>query len=362
MGFNKKFFTTGGIVASSPAAADEANFNTVLYTGNSTNDQSITGVGFQPDFVWIKARNTTASGTSFHGLWDSVRGTGGHLYSDLTNQETNTPNRLYSFDLDGFSLGNGVDPEYIGDRDYVAWCWKAGGAAVSGTGTGGASSVSYSANTDAGFSIVKFTAPSGGNVNFTATHGLSTTPELVITKVTSRGGTWHVWSQYLSNTLNNYLKLNDNNAEITFANMWGTGQTSSVISLRTDASAYSGEDHIAYCFHSVDGYQRVGSYTGDSSTNRIIYTTDDGTSTGNGGFQPRWVMIKAYQSSFTGSNWRVYDIVRGDDLWLRANGSDTETPQSSFEFDSSVTNGFRITDNRGDLNQSGDKFLFLAIA
>jgi hypothetical protein len=172
-------------------------FNPVLYTGNSTNDQSVTAVGFQPDFVWIKSRNTTASGTSYHGLWDSVRGTGGQLYSSLPNEETNTPNRLYSFDLDGFSLGNGVDPEYIGNRDYVAWNWKSGGAPTT-TNSAGAGNVptagsvkidgadsttalagtiaatSISANTEAGFSIVSYTG--NCNLNNTIGHGLGISP------------------------------------------------------------------------------------------------------------------------------------------------------------------------------------------
>ena len=352
MGFNKKFFTTGGIVASSPAAVptNTDNFQPVLYTGNG-GTQSITSLDFQPDLVWLKSRETTRN----HMLSTSVQQQYNYISSNLTNAEATSSARITSLDSNGFTIGTSANVNAT-DVDYVAWCWKAGGAAVSGTGTGGVTSVNQSANTDAGFSIVEFSTPASGNG--TATHGLNETPEFIIYKRTSNTGQWTIY--HSATGVDKFLFFTSIEAA-TDTGVWSTPSLTTVpVNVGKNVSANS--DYIAYCFHSVDGYQRVGSYTGDSSTNRIIYTTDDGTSTGNGGFQPRWVMIKAYESSFTGTNWRIYDIVRGDDLYLRANGSNTETSQSSFEFDSSVTNGFRITDNRGDLNQSGDKFLFLAIA
>jgi hypothetical protein len=53
-------------------------FNTVLYTGDGTTARSITGVGFQPDWLWVKSRSTTY----YHGLWDVVRTNKSALYSN----------------------------------------------------------------------------------------------------------------------------------------------------------------------------------------------------------------------------------------------------------------------------------------
>ena len=81
-------------------------FNTKLYTGNdSTNAQ--TGVGFQPDWVWAKARTSTTG--SSHRLYDSVRGVTKQLRIENANAEI-TDTELTSFDSDGFTIdddGNG---------------------------------------------------------------------------------------------------------------------------------------------------------------------------------------------------------------------------------------------------------------
>ena len=338
------------------AYSDPAAVGQTLYNGTPTNINFL-GMAFQPDLVWIKDRDNAEN----HNLADSVRGAQKFIFSNLTSQEFTSANYLTSFDSNGFSLGSDSTSNRP-NTDFVAWCWKAGGSAVSNTdgvtsGSVTAVTSTVSANQEAGFSICEFTTPSSGKPSWG--HGLSQAPELIIVKNAGSTGQWLIYAP----SILGQKELRFTLAEATSYTPDFISIDSSKIDLGSSSFNIGGSsEHINYNFHSVDGYQRVGSYTGDSSTNRIIYTTDDGTSTGNGGFQPRWVMIKAYESSFTGTNWRIYDIVRGDDLYLRANGADVETPQSSFEFDSSVTNGFRITDNRGDLNQSGDKFLFLAIA
>jgi len=334
-------------------------------------------MAFQPDLVWIKSRNT-GTGTSYHGLWDSVRGTGGHLYSSLPNQETNTPNRLYSFDSNGFSLGNGIDPEYIGNNNYVAWCWKAAGAAntynvleggtvtsdstASGAGiTAGTITTGWevSANRDAGFSIVSFTAPSTEQ-NFTVGHGLSQKPDMVILK-SRDGGAWFVWHKDLSQE-SYYLYLTDSYGESDLTQdtrIWGQQSfTDSVISTRSDYTVLNNHDCISYCFHSVDGYQKVGSYQG-SGVARTVYTTDDGTSTGNGGFQPRFVMIKRSNGS---GRWLMIDYERTPSLGLAANLNNSEGGSWGISF---LANGFTLNGlsaSDGETNASGGIYIYLAIA
>ena len=338
MGLNKRLISSEAAAAVVPTNTD--NFAPVLYTGNSTNDQSVTGVGFQPDFVWIKSRNT-GTGTTYHGLWDSVRGTGGHLYASIPNGETNTPNRLYSFDSDGFSLGNGVDPEYIGNNNYVAWCWKAGGAAVSNTD--GTITSQVSANTDAGFSIVKYTKTA--TVPGTIGHGLNAAPEIIFEKRTDDVRYWNVRVEGI--TANNQtLYLNQPTGVSTHPSLdlWTT-PTDSVFGYSTALAGAS--DNIAYCFHSVDGYQKVGSYGGNSTSGRLINT----------GFQPRFVLIKTTNAT---SNWFILDAVRGGTQDLRANSTNAEeTRTNGVTF---VSNGFEIDDTSVGFNNSGTNYIYLAIA
>jgi len=345
-----------------------------LYTGNSTNDQSVTDVRLQPDLVWIKSRNT-GTGTAYHGLWDSVRGTGGQLYSSLPNQETNTPNRLYSFDPDGFSLGNGSDPEYIGNNDYVAWCWKAGGststyniddvgyatASAAGLDSGTINPTGASVNTATGFSIVKHKGTGGTG---TVGHGLSTTPELIIRKDLDAATDWWVYvpaSPYFS-----YLNHADpfgltNNAAYSYNQ---TTPTSNVFSV---GNAYSGNvnnnNYIAYCFHSVDSYQRVGSYQGSGAAGKIVYTDSNGDGTGTGAFKPRFLMTKRTDTG--GTDWHIWDSIRnpsnplGDVLFPNEPYAETDYSAYPHNF---LSNGFSIDTNNGAFNGLNGTYIYLAIA
>ena len=164
-------------------------FNTVLYTGNGST-QSITGVGFQPDWVWLKSR----SDTSFHRLQDSVRGATKEIYTNATNAEGTDSNTITSFDSDGFSLGTAAD--YNGSsRTFVAWNWLAGGTASSNTD--GSITSSVSANTTSGFSIVSYT---GTGANATVGHGLGVAPKMIITKARGTTNNWGTYHESLGNT------------------------------------------------------------------------------------------------------------------------------------------------------------------
>ena len=136
-------------MAYSTISKPSLHFNTKLYTGNG-GTQSITGVGFQPDWVWLKKRNSTAD----HGLYDAVRGVTKQLYSNDTAAEATNANSLTAFGTDGFSIG--TSSMINGNSDtFASWNWKAGGSASSNSN--GSITSSVSASTDAGFSIVAFT-------------------------------------------------------------------------------------------------------------------------------------------------------------------------------------------------------------
>ena len=104
------------------------HFNTKLYTGNATDNTGITGVGFRPDWTWLKDRTNA----NHHRIYDSVRGATKAIYSSLTSAEGTVTTGLKSFDSDGFTLGTGSD-ENGNSANFVSWNWKAGGTAPSKT-------------------------------------------------------------------------------------------------------------------------------------------------------------------------------------------------------------------------------------
>ena len=246
------------------------SFATEIYTGNS-GTQSIT-TGFKPDFSWIKARNIAYN----HALVDSVRGRNSTLISDLTNAanpNSGVDKDLISFDTNGITVGP-VNQAYINPSyNMVSWNWKAGG--TPSINTDGTITSVVSANQAAGFSIVKFTSPFNGQ---TAGHGLSSTPEMIILKVVNASATWYVWTPAL--TSGNSLALNDSRAQNT--DLAFTVNSTTFTTNFTNTSY----EYIAYCFTSISGYSKVGSYTSNNTSLTI-----------NVGFTPGLVLIKNIDTS-----------------------------------------------------------------
>jgi hypothetical protein len=262
----------------------ETQFNVVLYTGDGTDDKAITGVGFQPDMVWIKSRSNAFS----HNIYDSVRGVSKRIQPNLTNAESSPISGVKSFDADGFTLGNDTDDtNFTSGVTYVAWCWKAGGTAVSNTD--GSITSQVSANVDAGFSIVSYTG--NGTNPSTIGHGLGVVPAMIITRVRSTTGEWPVYHQSLTPDYTLYLYATY--AASTYQNRYDySAFTSSVYSSHATSGGEintSGQTYIAYCFAEIEGFSKFGSYVGNGSTNGpFVYT---GT-----GFKPAFVMIKRTDS------------------------------------------------------------------
>ena len=323
------------------------NFNTVLYTGNGST-QSITGVGFQPDFVWIKVRS--AAGYN-HVVFDSTRGATKRIYPNDTAAE-NSSGQLSSFDSDGFSFSGGGSSNVSG-QNMVAWCWKAtGGTTSAGSGTGGVSSVTHQVNNDAGFSIINFTEGTG--TSSSVNHGLDATPDLIITRRRTMGGAWMVWHNALSGS--QYLRLNENNAVASSTNVWnGTAPNATSVSLGpwlTESDDYGPQTRIMYAFHSVAGYSKFGSYTGNGSTNGPIVET---------GFEPAFVMFKRTDIA---DNWILLDNKRSTSN-PRINALfpnlDAAELTSGFSTDF-LTNGFQLKTSDGSMNSNGGTYIYMAFA
>jgi hypothetical protein len=316
-------------------------FNTLLYTGNSTA-RSLTGVGFQPDWVWIKSR----SNTYHHELYDVARGVQKGLNSNRTNAEE-TRSGLTSFDSDGFSIGTAGRENNNGDTK-VAWNWKAGGSASSNSN--GSITSTVSANTTAGFSIVSYTG-AGGSSN--VGHGLGVAPNFIIAKNRDSGSlSWFVSNDAIGWTKR--LKLDGTNTAATNVAFGDTDPDSTKFYLQDNNLNTSGQDHIAYCFAEKKGYSKFGSYTGNGNADgTFVYT----------GFSPAWVMIKNTEGT---DNWNIYDNKRlgynTNYSFLIANESNAENTTTSTANLDILSNGFKVRASTGHLNTSGDKYIYMAFA
>jgi hypothetical protein len=323
-------------------------FNTKPYAGNNST-QSITGVGFQPDWVWLKSRSDAGE----HTLYDSVRGATKRLDSAATDSEDTVTNGLTSFDSDGFSLGAGGNENSA--SSIVSWNWKASGSTASNTdGTNITSTVS--ANTTAGFSIVSYTG--SGTISDTVGHGLGTTPNVVIIKNRDTGTSgWNVHHSSLSSGYN--LQLQATSAQF---NSTGQGHIGTVGSSTfgfvagssgNDQVNDSSEKYIAYCFAEKKGFSKFGSYTGNGNTDgTFVYT----------GFKPAWFIVK--KSSASGDSWVIIDSKRFPhnfvDKFIYADESDAES--GSAERLDFLSNGIKIRATHSFINTSGATYIYMAFA
>ena len=322
------------------------NFNTVLYTGNGTAagvTKVVNTVGFKPDLVWVKSRSTAAH----NGLFDVARGVGWVIYSNLANGEAKaTGYHLKSFDTDGFTMEGNSNVTNLNNITYVAWCWKAGDALINNTD--GANIISQvSVNTDAGFSVVKWTGD--GNTSSTIGHGLTPNgqPMLVIIKDIDASSDWMVLTNNLwASPTTKFLKLNLTNALGTSS---GTPYLVNNTVFKNVNRNVNGNEHIAYCFHSVEGFSKFGSYVGTGVSGNSIVT----------GFNPAFLMAKRTSST---SDWYVIDNKRNPNnprnRWLNASTNGAEyTPTYGVEF---LSNGFSFIST--DLNGTGQSWTYMAFA
>ena len=324
------------------------HFNTKLYTGNSTDNHTISGVGFQPDFLWIKDRDRSGYN---HRLQDSVRGSTKSLISNLTNTEQTNADAVKSFNSDGFVLGDDTgNGSFNGNSNFVSWNWKANGAGVANTD--GDINSTVSANTTAGFSIVKYT---GNGLNDQRIgHGLGARPTWWMIKRLNSADDWIVYHHgYASNWYDDsYMYLNTNNSIMGSVNT-GTGNpTNSVFYIgNSDKTGKSGDDYIAYVFAEKTGYSKFGSYTGNGYANGpFVYT----------GFKPAWVLHKKVSAA---DDWNIFDNKRNPknvvDKYLIPNNNGAEGSSTNRDF---LSNGFRIRSSSSYVNLSGATFIYAAFA
>jgi hypothetical protein len=311
------------------------SFNTVIYTGNGSN-RSISGVGFQPDLVWLKNR----SAANYHILTDSITGANKQLYSNAIEPQQSDAGIITGFNTVGFDIGLSVAVN-ANSQNYVAWCWKAGGAAI--TNTNGSIASQVSANVDSGFSVVKYT---GNQSNATIGHGLDTAPKVIIAKSTTVSQNWAVYHYDLGT--GKWLMLNGTNGSITENIFGGVHPSATTFNLNGNVVVNaSGSTNIAYCFSEKAGFSKFGSYSGVVNSSNPIDL----------GFEPAFILVKRYSSA---ENWVIFDNKRSNNF-LMPDKSDAEITVSS---NSPVftSTGFYFNGISSGWNVSGSSYIYMAFA
>ena len=325
--------------------------NTVLYTGDGDlTSHPITGVGFSPDWIWIKRRD----GANAHQTYDSVRTLGYVLSTNKTDAEADETSKFVSIDSDGFTIKSNAGSHNLLNATYVSWNWR-GSDSTAVSNTDGTITSTVSANTTAGFSVVTYTG--NGTNPSTIGHGLGAVPKFIISKartgspLTTTEQEWNCYSAELGN--DKKIILNNTNAVASSSNWGSTTPTSSVYTVGAGGTNGSGSDFVAYCFAEVEGFSKFGSYTGNGSTDgTFIYT----------GFRPAFVMVK---SSSNTEGWYMWDSSRdaynASGRWLSANASDAELDYTSSYPHDLLSNGFKIR-HAANTNQSGRTYIYMAFA
>ena len=313
-----------------------------LWTGNGTS-QTITGLGFEPDLAWIKARSTTYQ----HSVYDAVRTTSaGRLATDQTLAEVSNGANNPSFTSDGITVRSVLNDNGSG-QTFVGWMWDAGTSTV--TNTSGTISAQVRANPTAGFSVVTYTGVGGVS---TIGHGLGVAPSFFVVKNRTQASDWECYFATLGNTTR--IVLNSTAAQVTGVNGWNsTSPTSTVFTVNGGtAGNTAGNNHLAYCFAAVAGYSAFGKYTGNGAVDGpFVYL----------GFRPRYLLIKA--SAGTASSWLVIDTTRMPnnpaDLYLLADSAGAEGP---FTYLDITANGFKIRTTNSGVNTSTATYIYMAFA
>jgi hypothetical protein len=334
----------------------------VTYTGNGTT-QTISGLEFSPDFIWIKSRTTSGYN---HALQNTNSGIQYLMRSNLTNGEVFQESNGYvsATTSNGFTVvpgDQGAQTVNASSNNYVAWCWKAGGnsntfniddvgyatASAAGLTAGALTPSGASINTKSGFSIIKATKSSGIQ---TISHGLTQAPTFIIAKNTTNTSNWPVWHTSLG--AGNGMILDDTLSSYANDYLASTLPTSSVFYVNSFGST-SSHTYIYYLWHDVPGLQKFGSYTGNGLADGPVVIT---------GFRPRWILTK--RTNTTGS-WILHDTERDKynptQIQLYPNLANKEDIFSPNARDV-LSNGFKLRGDDAFTNASGSTYIYAAFA
>ena len=318
------------------------HFNTKLYTGTGSQ-QTISGVGFESDFSWIKLRDQN---TANHELFDTIRGATKYLNSNLNVAEQTDAQKIQSWNADGFVIGTNGNVNQ-NTANFASWNWLANGAGSANTD--GSISSTVSANTTSGFSIVKWTG--NGSAGATIGHGLGSAPSAIFVKGLSALSNWSSYHSVLGNT--GYMRLDGTGAFTTASTYWNnTSPDNDVFTVGTTGNINaSGNDFVAYCFAEKTGYSKFGSYVGNGNADgAFVYT----------GQKSAFIMLK---NTTRAASWLMFDNKRlgynVDNNEVVANTNAAEETYDQLDF---LSNGFKTRTNGTSINLNGDTYIYMAFA
>ena len=332
-----------------PAVANGADyFATSLYTGTGSAGQSVSGLNFQPDWVWFKARSEARD----HAVFDSVRGVEKRLHPSKDQEEDDSGTGLTAFNSDGYTFGSNNANGKSG-VDFVSYAWKSGSSTA--TNTDGTISAQVRVSQTSGISIATYTG--NGTSGATIGHGLGVAPAWWVMKSRSHSGMWVLRHKDVANT--HYLQWDTDHApRNAISDVTGDADaTSTVIPVGSADANNSGRTHVAYIFSEVPGFSAIGKYTGNGST----------SGTGpfiNLGFRPAWIMCKNITAV---SNYRIFDSTRDPinyaDRRLFVDSTSAESQNSTQRVDI-LSNGFRILGNgsASTFNINNHEIIYVAFA
>ena len=320
-------------------------------------------------WAWIKNRDATDS----HVLVDRVRGVGVEVHTDgtTTTPETTNMDTVNRFLQRGVQIGRDVTVN-TANESYVLWQWLVGDSATTGSSigagsisTGVPSLASTALAADAGhFSVVSWT----GNETAGATvgHGMGGEPEFIIAIARAESGeNKPVYHKFMTSDTD-HLKINEGNGQSTAGTtIWDvSAMSSTLIGLGAAVQSNSNNGMIAYCFRSVPGVCKIGTYIGNGDGTGS--DTVDGPYV-NCGFKPRWIMFKWVSGgSLSGEGWLVKDTTRqvlnpNDDADLIPSGTNAEAAGATHGADI-LADGFKLRGGGGAVNKSGATYLYVAMA
>jgi hypothetical protein len=321
----------------------EDYFKALLFTGTHASVPTVT-VGWKSDFLWLKSRTQTYD----HNLLDTTRGGTKKIFSNKNDAESSTGDSV-TFNATTFQpSGQAINESGQGTNNMMSWNWKCNGGTTV-TNNDGSHTSTVQANPTAGFSIVTYTGTGSG---FTLGHGLGAAPEIIINKGLSDSHGWIVGATADSANLSKVLILNDTDVSTTATANFNAAPTSSVYTIGTAGGVNNnGQNYISYLFRSIQGYSKIGVYTGNGGSNGTFINT---------GFKPRFFMLKGTGNV---SSWCMYDTARdpinraSQKFWANENNAEQSTGAMDF-----LSNGIKMRTSDNDFNGDGNPYLYMAFA
>ena len=317
------------------------HFNTKLYTGTGSS-QSITGVEFQPDWIWHKYRG----GSGGHNLFDSVRGATKRLRSNTTGTEATGADTLTSFDSDGFSLGADTTGDGVNLSGYnnVSWNWKAGGTAPSKTykvvvvsDSGNKFRFRNSADTATfGSSAVTLDLQEGGTYTFDGSDSTNSSHPFVLGTSSGVDGSYSTGVTYkLDGVTKTYSQYTSGYSSATSRQLIIT-VAASAPTLYYNCSVHSGmggqiNTNSTFGSSNFDGsIQTLVSENTTAGFSIVKYTgTGSNATIGHGlGAVPKWIITKRYDAA--SENWGVYHASLGNTKYMFLNKTNAENTSSGY--------------------------------